>query len=169
MNDRYDSLDLNNKLIWNLRDIGKTMRRLYEGKGSQKRILIIIDQAGGMTQSELTRMLGIKPSSASEVIRKLEAAGLLARTPNETDRRTLNIVLTGAGRAAAQWTRGQRKKRHDQMFGCLSGEEKDTLLRLLEKVNADWDEKFRENSAESTEVDYRKYRQEGQDTSCGTI
>ena len=169
MNDRYDSLDLNNKLIWNLRDIGKTMRRLYEGKGSQKRILIIVDQAGGMTQRELTRMLGIKPGSASEVIRKLELSGLLARTPNETDRRTSNIVLTGAGRAAAEWTRNQRKKRHDQMFGCLSDEEKDTLLRLLERVNADWDDKFRENSAGSAEVDYRKYNREGQDTPCGTI
>ena len=31
---RYDFLDLNNKLIWNFRDIGHTMRNISEGKGS---------------------------------------------------------------------------------------------------------------------------------------
>lgn len=49
MNDRYGSLDQNNKLIWNLRDIGHTMRQIPEGKGSQKRILILLKETGGMT------------------------------------------------------------------------------------------------------------------------
>lgn len=167
VNDQYDTLDLNNKLIWNLRDIGHTMRHLYEGRGSQRRILIIVDLAGSITQRELTKKLGIKPGSVSEVVRKLELAGLLVRTPSETDRRTWSIALTGTGRAAAEWIRGKREKRHDQMFASLSGEEKQTLLRLLEKVNADWDEKFRQISTEHNQVDYRKYIQQGQNETCG--
>lgn len=156
MNDRYDALDTTNKLIWNLRDIGNTMQHLYEGKGSQKRILILVDQAGSITQKELIRMMGIKSGTANAAIRKLELAGLLARTPIETDRRTYNIILTGAGRAAAEWTRGKRKQRHDQMFASLSREESEMLLRLLERVNADWDDKFRGSNADRDAVDYRK-------------
>ena len=139
----YDSLDRPNKLIWNLRDIGHTMRHISEGKGSQKRVLMTLLEAGDMTQRELTELLGIQPGSASEVIGKLESAGLILRTPSETDRRTADISLTTAGKAAAKEAYTQREKRHQHMFASLSDAEKETLLGLLEKLNADWDQKYR--------------------------
>lgn len=50
------------------------MRFLYEGKGSQKRILIVLEDIGGcVTQRQLTERLGIRPGSVSEVIAKLES------------------------------------------------------------------------------------------------
>lgn len=139
----YDSLDRPNKIIWNLRDIGHTMRHISEGKGSQKRVLMTLLESGDMTQRELTELLGIQPGSASEVIGKLEAAGLILRTPSEMDRRTTDISLTAAGKAAAKEAHTQREKRHQHMFASLSDAEKETLLCLLEKLNADWDQKYR--------------------------
>ena len=122
------------------------MRSLYEGKGSQKRVLIVLDELGGSTtQRELTERLGIQPGSASEVIAKLESAGHIKRTPNESDRRTADIVLTAQGEILASELRDHRKRRHEQMFSCLTGEEKDRLLELLEKVNADWRERYRDS------------------------
>lgn len=155
MKDRYETLEKNHKLVWNLRDIGHTMRHISEGRGSQKRILMFLREFGEITQRELTERLGIQPGSASEVIGKLEAAGFLVRTPSHTDRRTTNIALTEEGKAAAEEAALQREARHQQMFSCLSGEEQDTLLSLLEKLNADWETKYRQNSAES---DCRKGR-----------
>lgn len=139
----YNTADPNDKLIFNLRDISHTMRFLYEGKGSQKRILIVLGRIGtNITQQKLTEQLGIQPGSASEVIAKLESAGYIARTPNETDRRTMDISLTDAGKAAAAEAIEQRTLRHEQMFSCLSDAEKSELLSLLEKVNADWRERY---------------------------
>lgn len=155
MKDRYETLDKDHKLVWNLRDIGHTMRHISEGRGSQKRILILLHEFGDITQRELTEWLGIQPGSASEVIGKLETAGFLVRTPSNTDRRTMNIALTEAGKAAAEEVVLQREERHQQMFSCLSGEEQDTLLGLLEKLNADWETKYRQNGVES---DFRKGR-----------
>ena len=152
MKERYDSLNRNNKLIWNLRDIGHTMRHISEGKGSQKRVLMILLESEDMTQRGLTERLGIQPGSASEVIGKLETAGLLVRTPSKTDRRTTNVALTEAGIAAAKNAALQREERHQQMFSCLSREELDTLLGLLEKLNADWETKYRQNGAESNYI-----------------
>lgn len=149
MKQRYDSMDRNNKLIWNLRDIGHTLRNIAEGKGSQKRVLITLLGNTPMTQRELTEELGIQPGSASEVIGKLETAGLLTRNPSETDRRTTDIVLTDTGKTAAEDALSQRQKRHRRMFSCLSEEEQDTLLCLLEKLNADWDTKYRQDDLES--------------------
>lgn len=156
MSKRYDILDKNNKLIWNFRDIGHTMRHISEGKGSQKRILIILKEVGSITQSELTQRLGIQPGSASEVIGKLEASGFITRTPSETDRRTTDVQLTEAGKKAAVEASEQRQERHNQMFACLSDQEKDTLLSLLEKVNAAWDQQYRENGMEQRKSDHRK-------------
>lgn len=138
----YDSSDMNNKLIRNLRDLGHVIRFLFEGKGSQKRILIILYESGIMTQRALTERIGIKPGSASEVIGKLESAGLILRTPSQEDRRTTNIELTEEGREKAREAAEQRRSRHEEMFSCLSEEEKESLLVLLEKLKADWDDRY---------------------------
>ena len=142
MTEQYRRLDKDNKLIWNFRDIGHTMRRISEGKGSRKRVLILLLENRGITQRELTQRLGIQPGSASEVIGKLEAAGLIERAPSESDRRTADIRLTEAGERLAQEACAERKARHEQMFSVLSEAEKDELLSLLERVNEDWSRKY---------------------------
>jgi len=136
--ERYSKLDRDNKLIWNLRDIGHIMRTVSEGKGSQNRILIVLSELGSTTQRELTEYLGIQPGSASEVIGKLESAGWIVRKPSEKDRRTTDITLTKEGKAKAKEAASARKKRHEEMFACLSEDEKENLLVLLEKLNDNW-------------------------------
>lgn len=143
MNERYDVPDINKQLIWNLWDIGRTMRQISEGKGSQKRILCMLKETGPITQSELTQRLGIQPGSASEVLGKLCEAGLIIREQSQEDRRTTKIHLTETGKQESEIAFAQRKERQQKMFESLSEEEKRILLDILEKVNADWDDKYR--------------------------
>lgn len=145
----YHNTDENKRLIMQLRDISHTMRFLYEGKGSQKQILIVLNEADHTTQRQLTKRLGIQPGSVSEVLLKLESAGLILRTPSEIDRRTMDIALTEQGKAAAQEAAALRKQRHEAMFSCLTGPEKTQLLGLLEKINNDWDERYRSSEEHS--------------------
>ena len=141
----YRATDINDRLIINLRDLGHMMRFLYEGKASQKRILIILNELKTITQRDLTEHLGIKPGSASEILSKLESTGLIIRTPNETDRRTMDVSLTDTGRELAVEALAQRQGRHEEMFSCISEEEKKELLSLLEKIYADWRTRYCEN------------------------
>lgn len=136
--------DINDRLIIHLRDISHTMRFLYEGKGSQKRILIILNETGTITQQALTKRLGIQPGSASEVIAKLEHIGLIVRTPSRADRRTVDIALTEDGKKRAREAAVQRSKRHEEMFSCLSEAEKSQLLSLLEKINVNWEQRYQD-------------------------
>lgn len=145
---RYHTLDQDNKLIWNIRDMGQVIVSLAEGKASQSRILILLNEVETITQSELTEHLDVQPGSASEVIGKLESAGLITRTPSEKDRRTSDIRLTEAGKVKAVEAAGQRKERHTEMFSCLSEEDKADLLMLLEKVNHEWRRRYGERSKE---------------------
>lgn len=140
--EKYQSADINDRLIINLRDLNHIMRSLYEGKGSQKRILIVLKEASSITQRELTERLGIKPGSASEVIAKLENAGLISRTPSSVDRRTSDVALTEKGRELAEQACQQRHSRHEEMFSCLTEDEKANLLSLLEKINTDWNDRY---------------------------
>lgn len=136
--EHYLAADTNGRLIINLRELSHMMRMLYEGKASQKRILIILNETGNITQKDLTDRLGIQPGSASEILSKLESAGWILRTQNEGDRRTTDISLTDIGRELAKEASAQRKERHEEMFSCLSEEEKQQLLSLLERVRTDW-------------------------------
>lgn len=144
------------------------MRFLYEGKGSQKRILIVLQETGGsMTQRELTERLGIQPGSASEVIAKLEAAGYLKRTTSEADRRTADVELTEAGKAAAANAKEERTRRHEEMFSCLSENEKNQLLSLLEKVNMDWKNRYQDMGKDHRPCKHRhKNHAHYEDTRC---
>lgn len=142
MKGQYEKLDVNNKLIWNLRDIAHTMRQVSEGRGSQKRILIVLWETGPITQRDLTKRLGIQPGSASEVIGKLETAGLIERTTSVQDHRTVDIRLTEEGLLAAREAAEKRTNRHERMFACLDETEKEELLKLLEKVNTAWEEEY---------------------------
>lgn len=138
----YRASDINDKLIINIRDLSHIMRFLYEGKASQNRILIILNEVGVITQRELTRRLGIQPGSASEVLTKLENAGLIIRTPSQMDRRTTDIKLTQEGGRLAREAAQRRSRRHVEMFSCLSAREKEELLATLERINIDWEQRY---------------------------
>ena len=140
--------DIHGRLVSNFREIGHTLRAVSEGKGSQKRILVVLSQSGAITQSELTERLWIQPGSASEVLGKLEAAGLITRALSEADKRTTDVRLTEAGEAAAKEAYAQRMARNAQMFAFLSEQEKAALLALLERVNEAWDGLYRQENAE---------------------
>lgn len=156
----YQEADIMQKLIINLRDINHVMRSLYEGKGSQKRIMMVLNEVGNITQRELTERLGIQPGSVSEVIAKLEEAGNIVRVSSEFDRRTMDIALTEKGHRLAETLLIQREKRHEEMFSCLSEEEKNSLLKLLEKINLDWSIRYQETRKVRKHDDDHHGRQE---------
>ena len=144
--ERYASSGINEKLIFNLRDIHCTMRQLYEGKGSVNRVLIVLSKTGPITQMALTERLEIQPASVSDVLSKMEALGLVIRRPSTQDQRTADVLLTSEGEARAQEAAVQRLQRHREMFSCLSEEEKAAFLSTLEKINADWEERYRKTA-----------------------
>lgn len=73
---------------------------------------------------------------------KIEKAGLITRIQSEADRRTMEIVLTDTGKILAEEAVEQRRKRHEEMFLCLTPEEQSFLYSLLEKLSEDWKDWF---------------------------
>ncbi len=146
--------NINDELAINLQRLGLVLRALSDGPGSQKRVLTQLMECDSVTQCELTEMLDIKSGSVSEVLAKLERAGLIVRTENERDRRTTDIRLTDEGRQRAQEAVEQRTKRQEEMFSCLTDAQKKDLLRLLQKMNADWDVRYMQGKDPASVCEY---------------
>lgn len=133
----YNEKNINDKILLNIRDIEQRMHFLYDGKKSQRRILIILRDEESITQRELTEKLSIKPASVSEVLAKLANKGYIIRVPSSIDKRTMVISLTEEGRRIADEAYQSRSLRIVEMLSCFDDDEKDTLLSLLEKLNTD--------------------------------
>lgn len=140
----YDKMNIDEKLFTLLSRLGHMGHGAFNGKSSQNRILHILSKSECMTQRELTEQLGIQPGSASEIIKKLESAGLITRQSNSADRRTVDITLTDAGKAQAEASHSHHA--NHTLFETLTDDEKQQLLTLLEKVSQDWLNRFRSES-----------------------
>ena len=147
-NPRYQSEDLDGKLLAMLRAVGRSCHHM-DDKGGQSRVLSVLKDEGEMTQRKLTEQLGIQPGSASEIIGKLERAGMLIRTPSLTDRRTSDISLTEAGAARAEMLSAKGKERRAVMLSALSEEEKTQLLGIMEKLYASWEDQRKDRGRAS--------------------
>jgi DNA-binding MarR family transcriptional regulator len=64
----------------------------------QWRVLVIASQAEGLRIGELASHLGISIPSASRLVRRIEAQGLVTARRADDDRRATNVAVTSAGR-----------------------------------------------------------------------
>lgn len=139
--ERYEAMDMDNKLTVMLRELRHLGRMGFDSKGGQGRVMRMLSQDGPMKQRELTERLGIQPGSASEVLGKLERAGLITRSQSETDRRSVDIALTEAGKTRAEEVALERAAQVHEMFSVLTQEEKASFLAVMEKLNRAWFER----------------------------
>lgn len=65
----------------------------------QLTLLATLVRSGPLPQAELGRIVGIDKNTLTEMLRRMEARGLLSRSRHPTDRRALTIAITAAGGA----------------------------------------------------------------------
>lgn len=135
---QQEARTLEEQLTGLLRFCGKTLHHGMGGKCSQDRILMLLNRHGTVTQRELMDMTGVQSGSMSEVLGKIEEAGLLRRVKNETDKRNVDVMLTEAGIQEAARVRQRRAELEAALYESLSEEEKTQLIALLRKLADAW-------------------------------
>jgi DNA-binding MarR family transcriptional regulator len=88
----------------------------------------------GITQQELESALFMDANSVVLILNELEAAQFSVRRRDPSDRRRHIVEVTPAGRRALERADKARDSLEDEVLGTLSGEERKTLRRLLERV-----------------------------------
>ena len=96
-----------------------------------------LDRApGGMTLGELSQRMMVSNGNVTGLVDRLVEQGLIHRRPSPKDRRAQLVSLTAEGR---KFFRAMARANADwigEMFGELSGNEIESLMRLLAKTKA---------------------------------
>jgi DNA-binding MarR family transcriptional regulator len=108
--------------------------------GGQATLLAQVEKHGGVGLGELAAGEGVSAAAMSKHVDRLEAAGLVTRTPGG-DRRRVRIELTPAGRRTLRRVRSHRTAWLAQRLGRLDDADLaaveraiDPLAALLEKT-----------------------------------
>jgi DNA-binding MarR family transcriptional regulator len=123
-----------NRLRVALARISRFVDRQVTGDGmtrTQLSVLGTIARHKSMGMGELAEIEGLNPTMLSRIVGKLEAAGLVARTPDADDRRSVIVVITAAGTRLHQRLRQQRTRLFADRLGDLDPDESATLLAAI--------------------------------------
>ena len=121
---------------WRLR---RASRRELEPLGltfGQARALRLLTRAGGSVRiGELAARLEVVPRSATSMVDALEAAGLVDRTPDPIDRRSILVGLTDSGVDLLARLGRARRASAESLFARLDAAQREQLLELLATLN----------------------------------
>lgn len=103
---------------------------------AQARALRALGRAdGALRVGDIAAQLEIVPRSATAMVDLLEAAGLVARQSDPTDRRSVLVAPTPAGRELLARMSEARREGAEAVFGKLDRAELCRLRDLLEALN----------------------------------
>jgi DNA-binding MarR family transcriptional regulator len=105
-------------------------------------VLLAFSRRGRLSMSRIGERLMVHPTSATNIVQRLVAQGLVERVPNPEDRRGAFAVITDAGLAAMEAVTADLEA-DDFGLGMLATDEHETLFALLRTVRVgarDFDE-----------------------------
>lgn len=120
---------MNRDLVAALRPLGLTQR--------DWRILAVLSTGEGRTLRELEVYTITPQSTLSRLIDRMAALGLVEKRGAESDGRTVEVHVTGAGREAYRRMLPVALAECERATRGLSPEEQRTLVRLLQRLLAD--------------------------------
>ena len=88
-------------------------------------------ESGRLKPSALAQMLQMTSGGMTNRLDRLEKAGLVAREPDPSDRRAVNVVISEAGRALADQVFADSVAAQEEIVSSLTAEERTALAGHL--------------------------------------
>lgn len=101
----------------------------------QPQVLFKLGEFEGLTQTELAEKLELTPATLTNLLTRMEHAGLIERRADATDSRCSRIFLTEAGRIKLSQAVEQTQKMDEAAFAGFSPSEQEQLNQYLERVH----------------------------------
>src|SRR6202008_575831 len=122
--------------------VGRFRRQLRRSAGrgldsarlseAQSELLWLVGRRPGISVSAAAAELGLVPNTASTLVSKLVAKGLLIRTVDETDRRACHLRLAEPTQQIVDASRATRRALLSEVLGQLDDDQIDSLTKGLE-------------------------------------
>lgn len=116
-------------------------KEIYDLAPSYGNILTVLyDNDGKLSMSEIGNLIGKDKSTITALIKKLEKSNYVRKTKDENDRRITYIELTDKSIEIQSKFDSISKEVNTRAYKNFSEEEKETLLKLLKKLNNNFNE-----------------------------
>jgi DNA-binding MarR family transcriptional regulator len=103
---------------------------------TQFEILLMFSEQPVWTIGELANRLGLTPSAVTQTVDTLVRRDLVARHPDETDRRIIRLGLAAAGEELTDHLRALRQTRTQALADSLTAAETDAFIAATQKFAA---------------------------------
>jgi DNA-binding MarR family transcriptional regulator len=100
----------------------------------QATVLCVVAKQDGLTQSEIAEQLSVQGATITNMLQRLEEAGLVKRSRDLNDNRLVRVYLTEAGLQMERSINEQFGNMQELIFKDISVEERAVLLRLLQQI-----------------------------------
>jgi len=101
---------------------------------AQMGVVMMVAHRSINTVKGIAKHLGITPSAATQIVNGLVEAKMLNKTPDENDRRQVNLTLSSKGRAFLESSEKAMHDRFTKMLEPLTNEELNELTRIQKKI-----------------------------------
>jgi DNA-binding MarR family transcriptional regulator len=120
-----------------IRAVDLQSRRLAEAyglTGPQLAALKELRRRGALPPSSLARRVHLSQATVTGIIKRLEKRGLVERTPSDSDRRSIVLALTDAGRELLDQAPSLLQDRFREGLSSLQQWERLQILATLQRV-----------------------------------
>ena len=97
--------------------------------------LFVMDEQPGISAAELARRCAVTPQTMTTILRNLESAGLIERTPHPLHKHVIETRPTPTGRKALDQADERAAGVERRLAAAFSEDELDTLRALLARVS----------------------------------
>jgi DNA-binding MarR family transcriptional regulator len=117
----------------------RRVHALMRGAGlhrGQQFVLRALWEREGYTQSELAHRTRVSPATITNMLQRMEKAGLVTRRQDTDDQRVSRVYLTDEGRHRQHAAEAAWRQIEDEAFAGFSTDEGALLCALLQRVRA---------------------------------
>jgi DNA-binding MarR family transcriptional regulator len=101
---------------------------------AQAMLLCRLFERDGMTQSEIAEQLAVQGATITNMLQRMEEAGLVVRRRDEDDNRLVRVYLTDGGREKERASQAQFRQLEETIFAGISPEKRATLRQVLKQM-----------------------------------
>ena len=103
-------------------------------KGNILDYILVESEKHNVYQKAIEKEFGLRPSTATEVLKSLEDAGLIVRIPDEADAGYKKIVFTQKAEEIRSALREEIEKSEEILLRGISPEEQECFMRITAKM-----------------------------------
>jgi DNA-binding MarR family transcriptional regulator len=115
-------------------EAGESAFQRHGVRSGQQWILRCLWAEDGLTPGEVARRLDLSTPTVTKAATRMEAAGLLARRPHQSDARLVRLHLTDRGRSLEKVIAEEMDGLSRRAVGTLEAREVEELVRYLTEI-----------------------------------